>query len=220
MTQRTFYDAMLSGHAHRPRAMLALLDVPHERVVMNLAAGEHKRPEFLHLNPLGQVPVFVDGLNADGTEAAAPLVLRDSTAILVYLATVFDPERRWLPTDPARAAQVQAWLATSSHDVFDGPCAARLNLLFGAPFDHARAVARAHALFTNLFEPHLTTHDWLVGDAPTIADVANYGYIAAAHEGGIALDDYPHLRAWLARLESVERFVPMPRAADVRAAAG
>lgn len=205
MTTLTLYDNPLSGHAHRPRCLLALLDVEYERVIVDLAAGEHKSPGFLAINPLGQVPALVHG----------ELKLRDSTAILVYLAKAFDPDRRWLPSDPGAAAMVQSWLAVSTKEVYEGPCAARLNKLFAAPFDHPTAVSKTETLLGGLFEPHLEDRDWLVGDAPTIADVANYGYIAAAHEGGIDIGPWPAVTRWIQRLESIERFEPMPAAADI-----
>lgn len=202
---KTLYDNPLSGHAHRPRALLKLLEVPYETVVVDLAGGDHKRDGFLELNPLGQVPVFTDD----------DIVLRESTAILVYLAKAYDQSGHWLPVDPALAAAVQSWLAISTKELYFGPCAARISKLFAAPFDHGQAVASAHTLFESLFEPHLSQREWLVGDGPTIADIANYSYIAAAHEGEIDIGAYPHLQAWVRRVEGLNRFEKMPAAADI-----
>lgn len=67
------YGFALSGHCHRVELFLALLDLPCTYVQMDLPAGEHKRPEFLALNPFGQVPVIQDG----------GVTLGDSNAILV-----------------------------------------------------------------------------------------------------------------------------------------
>ena len=198
------YDFPLSGHAHRARAMLSLLSVDADIHVMDLANGEHKTPEFLKINPLGQVPTLTDG----------EVNLRDSTAILTYLALKYDQSRTWLPTDPALAAEVQSWLSVSVHEVFDGPCVTRLIKLFNYDSDHAKAVEKSHAVFTQLFEPHLAKQDWLVGDAPTIADIANYSYIARVNEGEVSLDNYPNIRAWLERVEGIEGFEPMPHASD------
>ena len=55
----------------------------------------------------------------------------------------------------------------------------------------------------------LAQRDYLAGAAPTIADVACYAYVAHAPEGNVSLADYPHVRAWLARIENLPRFVPM-----------
>lgn len=204
------YESPISGHAHRARAFLHLLGVPFESVVVDLLAAEHRKPDFLALNPLGQIPVLVDG----GT------VVRDSTAILVYLALGYDPDGTWLPREPGLAAQVQSWLSISSRELWAGPSAARLVKLFGANDDderngHERAVAITGTVLSTLFEPHLSGHDWLVGTGPTIADVACYSYIRLAPEGGVSLEPYPHVRAWLERLEALPDFVPMPAAVDL-----
>ncbi|HNE15970.1 MAG TPA: glutathione binding-like protein, partial [Rhodocyclaceae bacterium] len=98
-----------------------------------------------------------------------------------------------------------------------GPCAARLVTVFGARFNADEVIARAHALF-KILDAELATRAYLTGDAPTIADVALYSYTAHAPEGNVSLDPYPHIRAWLARIEALPGFVPMPAtAAGLRA---
>lgn len=203
MSNIQLYFNPLSGHAHRPWAMLKLLDIDFEEIVLDFFTGEHKNPEFLKLNPLGQVPVLVDG----------DAVLRDSTAALVYLALKYDTERVWLPSDPVAAATVQQWLAVSTKEVFEGPGTARMVKIFGAPRDWDEAVKKTDELFNSLFETRLAEHDWLVGDQPTIADVSNYGYIAAVTEGDVDLSAYPNTAAWVARLEAFSGFTKMPAAA-------
>lgn len=189
----------LSGHSHRISLFLALLGLPHETIRVDLPNRAQKQPEFLAMNPFGQVPVIDD----DGT------VVADSNAILVYLATRYG-EEHWLPRDPVTAAEVQHWLSVASGPVFNGPCAARLVTVFNAPLDHARAKATADALFA-VMEPHLATRRFLAGtDTPTVADVSCYGYIAHAPEGGVSLAPYPHIRAWLGRIEALPGFVAMP----------
>jgi glutathione S-transferase len=190
----------LSGHSHRVELMLSLLGLPLERVEVDLAKGAHKAPEFLAKNPFGQVPVIEDG----------ELVLADSNAILVYLATRYDASGRWLPRDPVGAARVQRWLSVAAGQLAYGPAAARLVTVFGAKLDHARAKAIAAQLYPVL-ERQLATQRFLAGDAPTIADVALYSYTAHAPEGGVPLDPYPEVRAWLARIEALPGFVPMQR---------
>jgi glutathione S-transferase len=68
----------------------------------------------------------------------------------------------------------------------------------------------AERLFT-LMEAHLSGQDWLAAPHPTLADVAMYTYTAHAPEGGVSLDAYPALRAWLARVEALPGFVGMVR---------
>ena len=194
----TLYHFPLSGHAHRVQLMLSLMNLPTEVVFVDLAKGEHKQPEFLKLNPFGQVPVIDD----NGT------VLADSNAILVYLAKTYG-EGRWLSEEPAAAARVQRWLSVAAGQVAFGPAAARLVTVFGASFNAEEVINRAHNLFA-MMERELASTPFLAGAEPSIADVANYSYIAHAPEGNVSLEAYPNLRAWLARVEALPGFVPMP----------
>ena len=188
-----------SGHSHRAELMLRLLGLPFDFHQVDLAGGEQRSAAFLKLNPFGTVPVIED----DG------VVIADSCAILVYLATKYDSEGRWLPRDPVGAAQVQRWLSVAQGPVFNGPCRARLVTVFGADLDHALAKATAEKLFATL-DPLLADTAFLVDERPTIADVALYSYIAHAPEGGVALDPHSHIVAWLRRVEGLPGFSPMP----------
>jgi glutathione S-transferase len=189
----------LSGHTHRVRLFLDLLGLPYEFVTVDLAGGAHRAPAFLALNPLGEVPVLEDG----------DVVLADSTAILVYLATKYAADDRWLPRDPLAAATVQRWLSHASGKIAYGPCAARLVTVFGAPLDLERAQDIATRLF-DVLEAELADRRFVLGEQPSLADVAAYSYIAHAPEGGVSLKPYPHIRAWLDNVRALPGFVGMP----------
>ncbi|NLS73749.1 glutathione S-transferase [Bradyrhizobium brasilense] len=189
------YHFALSGHAHRARLFLSLLEIPHELVDVDLKSAAQKRPEYLALNPFGQVPVLDD----DGT------IIPDSNAILVYLATKLG-RTDWLPQDARGAAAVQRWLSVAAGDLAFGPAAARLITVFGAKHNPDDVIARAHVLLKRL-EAHLAGRDWLVGAAPTIADVALYSYLSSAPEGNVDLSAYARVNAWLRRIEALPGFV-------------
>jgi glutathione S-transferase len=189
-----------SGHSHRAELMLHLLDLPFTFREVDLAGGEQNGTAFRKLNPLGTVPVIEDG----------DLVVPDSVAILAYLASKYDVSGAWLPRDPAKFAQVQRWLSVAQGPVFNGPCSARLVTLFKAPLDHNRAVTVAHGFF-KVFDAELVGRHFLIGERPTIADVAVYSYVALSPEGGVSLEPYKEIRAWLHRIEDVPGFTPMPR---------
>nr|WP_295833479.1 glutathione S-transferase [uncultured Azospirillum sp.] len=193
------YHHPLSGHSHRARLFVSLLGLPHELVEVDLKASGHKSPEFLKLNPFGQVPVLDD----DG------VVIADSNAILVYLAKKAG-RGDWLPEDPAGAAAVQRWLSVAAGELAYGPAAARLITVFGAKFNADEVIGRAHVLLARL-ESRLSGQDWLVGDHPTIADVAIYSYVALAPEGNVDLSGYPSVQAFLRRVEELPGFVPFAR---------
>lgn len=197
----------LSGHAHRVELFVSLAGINHEIVNVDLAKGEHKSAPFLSLNPAGQVPVIEDG----------DVVLSDSNAILVYLARKYAPD--FLPTDPVAEAEVQKFLSLAAGEIAFGPAAARLINVFNAPLDAEFCTSVAARVFGKL-EAHLEGRDYLVGDAPTIADVAIYSYTAHAPEGNVSLEPYPNLRRLLANIEALKGFKPMPTTAvGLRAAA-
>lgn len=192
------YGIPLSGHTHRAQLFLNLLNLPHEYVQVNLAAGEHKQQPFLSMNAFGEIPVLQDG----------DVTLADSNAILVYLAAKYDDSGRWLPRDPVAAAQVQRWLSAAAGKIAYGPAAARLVTVFNAPRDHEAAKAIAARLF-DVMEQELRGRRWLVGEHATIADIAGYSYIAHAPEGGVSLKPYPAIRAWLDHVRALPGFIDM-----------
>lgn len=202
------YNLSLSGHAHRARLFLSLVGATFEVVEVDFGGGQHKSPEFLKLNPFGQVPVLDD----DGT------IVCDSNAILVYVAKKLG-RTDWLPEDPVGAARVQRWLSVAAGQIAYGPAAARLITVFGASFNAEEVVARAHAIL-KLIDAELAGGSWIAADHPTIADVALYSYIVAAPEGNVDLAPYARLRAWLGRIEELPGFTPLPvTAAGLNAAA-
>jgi glutathione S-transferase len=195
------YRHVLSGHAHRVELFLSLLGLPFEKIDVNMVRGAHKAPEFIAKNnPFGEVPVIEDG----------DIAIADSNAILVYLATRYDPDGRWLPRDAVAAARVQQWLSVAAGQLAYGPSLARFIKLFGArrDLDGAQIISRK---LLEVLDTELAKRPYLAGDAPTIADVALYTYTAHAPEGGVLLDPYGHVRAWLARIEALPGFVPMTR---------
>ena len=191
----------LSGHSHRAELMLSLLGLPFEKILVDVRTGAHKQPSFLSRNALGQLPVLEDGA----------LTLPDSNAILVYLAQRYDASRRWLPIDPAVAGEVQRWLSIAAGELRWGPAALRLAAIFGMPIDKERATELTDKVL-RLASDALAGRAFLVGDSPTIADVAMYTYLAHAPEGGVSLEPYASVRAWLARIEALPGFVGMQRA--------
>jgi glutathione S-transferase len=193
------YRYALSGHAHRVQLMLSLLQLPCELIDVDLTAGEHKTPAFLALNPFGQVPVIEDG---DASIA-------DSNAILVYLAATYDEPRRWWPQGALTQAAVQRWLSVAAGPLAYGPAAARVAVLFQRP-QNPQCLLTARQLF-GVMDIHLSKQSWLAADHATIADVAMYSYTAHAPEGGISLEPWPQIRAWLERVEALPGFVGMQR---------
>ncbi len=192
------YDRDISGNAYKARLLLALLNLPYERVNVDLPGGENRKPEFLRLNPRGQIPVLED----DGR------VFWDSTAILVYLARRYGGEQ-WLPTDPAAMAEVMQWLALAQNEILYGLARARAINLFKRPWNLEEAQAAGRRAL-DVLQERLAGHQWLALERPTIADVACFPYAALAPEGGVSLQDYPAVRSWISRVQQLPGYEGMP----------
>lgn len=193
------HDFTLSGNCYKVRLFVGLLGLNAELLPVDLRNGEQKSPTFLALNPRGQVPVLIDEGQA----------LYDSQAILVYLARRYAPDS-WYPQDALSQARIAAWLSYAANEAAKGPGQARLHALFGVPGDLPAAQQRASQVL-ELLEAHLARHIWLAeGEAPSIADLAVYPYIALAGDGGLDLAPYAHLQAWFARIRALPGYLNMP----------
>ena len=198
-----------SGNCHKVRLLLEQTGQPYRWIEVDSARGATRTPEYLAKNPNGKVPMLETGHGR---------VLVESNAILYWLA---QGTRSW-PADPWRQSQAMAWMFFEqySHE----PYVAVARFICGwMPADSPRRETlpmlreRGHAALA-VMERHLAGHDWFTGEAYGIADIALYAYTHVAPHGGIGLEGYPAIRAWLARIEATPGFVPMP-APDAEAAA-
>jgi len=192
------YDLELSGNCYKVRLFAALAQIPLDIEAVDFLGGAHKRPPLIELNAWGEIPILVDGT----------VVLRDSQAILVYLASKYAGET-WLPRDAAGMAEVVQWLSTAANEVQNGPASARLVDKFGYAIDKADTLQRS-ARILPLIEARLAGHQWLALERPTIADCAVFPYVALAPEGGVSLADYPNIRRWIGRVKALPHFLAMP----------
>ncbi|MDN7898003.1 glutathione S-transferase family protein [Burkholderia cepacia] len=185
------------------------LDADFEFVSVNLLQGEHKRPEFLRLNPAGKVPVLVDG----------DLVIPESAAIVLYLADKY-PEKALLPVDPALRAQAYRWVMFAVTEL-EQPLwrITRHSFLYPpekrspADIELARDDFRTTAA---ILDKHLEGREFIVGDTLTVADCVTAYLIDWAGECNL-IESFPQLRAYLERLYA--RPNAPQRIADARKAA-
>lgn len=192
------YGHELSGNSYKVKLMLSVLGLDYEWIKIDLMAAAHKQPEFLALNPFGQIPVLVD----------KDTVLADAQAILVYLARQYGGEK-WLPLAAEPMSRVIRWLSTTAGEIRQGPESARLYHLFkAASIDIERARQKSEFILAQL-NAHLADREWLELGHPTIADVAVFPYVALAGDGKISLDDYPHILTWCDRIQHLPGFVGM-----------
>jgi glutathione S-transferase len=190
------YMSQTSGNAYKVRLLLEFLKLPYEKVLLDFKTKAHKQPEFLKLNPRGQVPVLEDGGRA----------FWDSTACLVYVARKHGGEQ-WLPTDPVGMAEVMQWLALSNNEIHYGLQWARgvkTGIRNIGSLEEYQGYGRSGL---QVLESRLKDNQWLAAGRPTIADLACYPYVSVAHEGDLPLDPYPGVAAWVKRIEALPGWV-------------
>ena len=189
------YMTERSGNAYKPRLLLAMLNVPYDKAMLDFPNKEHKKEPFLKLNPRGQVPVLEDGGR----------VYWGSTAALVYIARKHGGEK-WLPTEPAAMAEVMQWLELAQNEIHYGLQWARgvMNKIKTGNLEEYQGYGRTGL---SVLEGRLKNNQWLALGRPTIADIACYPYVAVSHEGGQPLDSYPSVAAWVKRIEALPGWV-------------
>lgn len=200
------YNFDLSVNCYKQRLLMSLLDIEYESIPIDFFPGwEHKGEEFKKINPLGHIPVIVDG----------DFTLRDAHAILIYLAAKYDPDGQWYPThDPQLIGEVAQWMLFAEGTT-NTASAARLHDNLGYEFDIDRVREGAHKLFRVLDE-HLWFReregcDWVCAAGhPTIADLAIFPDVMLSEEGGISRLPYPALRRWTDRVRRLDGFTTMP----------
>ena len=101
------------------------------------------------------------------------------------------------------------WLSTAANNVQHGSGDARLVDLFGYKIDKPTTIANSNFILP-IFEAHLANNQWLEMGRVTIADCACFPYIALSHDGGVSLNAYPNIRAWIARMKALPYFIGMP----------
>jgi glutathione S-transferase len=197
------HDYLPSGNGYKVRLLLTQLDVPFERIEYDITRGETRTPEFLeNVNANGRVPVL---------ETEEGVFLPESDAILFYLAegTPFLPEDRlgktrvlqWMffeqYSHEPNIAVARAWL-----HVFDTEMTEERLTVLGAKQKLGYDALR-------VMETHLESNDYFVGDHYSIADIALYAYTHVADEGGFDLAEFPAVRAWLGRVSSQPKYMPI-----------
>ena len=194
-------DYLMSGNGYKVRLLLSMLGQKFEYVERDIMKGETRTPEYLEtVNPNGKIPALVldDGRT-----------LAESNAILTYLAE----GTSFIPEDAYERAEMMGWLFFEQYD--HEPNVAVLISWYeikGLPdnadvLEPMKQAGAKRAL--DLMEKRLSGHNWLVGDALSIADIALYAYTHRAELGKISLADYPGIRAWLDRFAAVPGYVPI-----------
>lgn len=198
------YDTQRSGNAWKVRLFASLLGIELERVTLSIDKGDLRQASFLAKSPLAQVPV----LELDDGRS-----ISESFAILFYLAQ----GTPWWPAEPFAQAQVLTWL--SFEQALHMRPIAQLRLHLSLRRDKSASDADMKACRTEaldslrLLDTRLRAQGptrWVATDAqPSIADIALYPYTRLSALGAIALDPFPAVQGWLAKIESLPGYQPL-----------
>lgn len=193
------YDFLESGNGYKVRLVLSALQIPYERIELDITRGQTRTPEFLRRNPNGRIPTLE---LEDGTHLA------ESNAIQWYLAdgTALLPEGR------LERARVLQWMFFEQYSHEPYIAVVRYWVHHGMDSERGAEVDQRRKLgydALDVMERHLSAADYFVANRFSIADIALYAYTHVAHEGGFDLSGYPKLDAWLGRVRDRPRHIPI-----------
>lgn len=184
------YGDSISGNCLKVKWVADLRGLPYRWIETSVLAGETRTPDYLAMNPAGQVPLvrFDDGRT-----------LAQSNAIMLAFAEGSD----LIPADGYSRAKMYEWLFWEqySHEPYVAVARFQLHYLGKAAADLDPKIVERGKGALKLLDDSLASRDFLVGDRLTLADIALVAYSRVAHEGGFALGDYPALQRWIARVE-------------------
>ena|ERR1700689_2537090 len=197
------YDYLPSGNGYKVRLLLTQLGIPFERIELDIIKGDTRTPDFLRKFPNGRIPAV---------ESDEGRLLFESNAIVSYFAE----GTPLMPVDRFQRGQVLQWLFFEQYSHEPYIASVRYLVIHPDVQDPRRTILETlmrprgyDAL--GVMEGHLQSREWFVGEHYSIADIALYAYTHVADEGGFELAGYPAIRAWLGRVKSQPRYIPITR---------
>lgn len=186
-----------SGNSYKAALTLQLSGLDWVPEFVDFFNGGTRTPDFRAINPMGEAPVLVDG----------DVTLSQSGAIQDYVA---EKSGTLHAATPADRREVLRWLLWDNHKLSSQAGMTRFLMNFMPEEKRPKEViafmqGRLKAAYTTL-DAHLDGRDWMVGDAPTIADTACCGYLYYPEPFGFERTDWPHIDAWLDRLAALPRW--------------
>ncbi|KAF8508123.1 glutathione S-transferase [Gautieria morchelliformis] len=178
------------------------LEVPYKLRTISFKETEQKSDWFLKINPNGRIPAIVDHKNKEGD-----FPVFETSAILLYLAQHYDPERRisYDPiTEPNLYSEELQWMLFAHGGV--GPMQGQANHFFRyarekVEYGIKRYQDETKRLFSVL-EKRLEGREWLVGPHYGLADIKTFPWVAIGPWSGIDMAPYPNIQAWLERIQA------------------
>jgi glutathione S-transferase len=187
----TVYGDSISGNCLKVKFVADLLGLPYDWVEVSVVNKETRTPEFLEMNPAGQVPVVRFADNG---------ILAQSNAIILYLAEHSD----LIPDDAFERAQMYQWMFWEQYSHETAIAVLRFQKFYLKKPDHEiDPNLRPRCLrVLSLMDEHLEGRDYFAGSRLSLADIALVAYTRFSHQADIDLKDYPHVTAWVRRVEN------------------
>src|SRR4051812_4311970 len=194
----TLFDYLPSQNAWKVRQLLNHLEKPYRTEYVGIFEGEGQRPEYLAINPTGAVPAIrLD----DGR------VLAESNAIPAFLAE----DTAYLPRDAFGRAKVLQWLSFEGNYVEPAIGTLRHWLLTGKDARRPRELVESRRSASlkalGILDREFASRPFIAGDAYSIADISLFAYASRAHEAKLPLGNFPHVGAWVERVEAQPGFL-------------
>lgn len=192
------YDFLPSGNGYKVRLLLTQLQIPFERIELNILKGETRTPEFLAKNPNGKIPLL---------EIAPDTYISESNGILYYLSQGTE----YFSQDKYQQAQIMQWLFFEQYSHEPNIATPRFWITELKQADkYQKEIEQKRKLgyaALNIMEQHLKEREFLVANKYTIADIALYAYTHVAEEGGFDLTKFPAINSWFSRIESQPKYI-------------
>jgi len=203
MTDLILHEYSASGNCYKIRLAAALAGRALERREYDILKGETRTGAFLaNVNANGRIPVLQAGDRFLPESNAAAFYVAEGTALIPDDAFDRADMLRWMFWEQynhePNIATVRFWLGWVGEESLTDLQRA----LLPGKRDGGDAALK-------LMDDHLAGRDWLVGDAPSVADICLYAYTHVAEEGGFSLAPWPAVRAWIARVERLEGYIPI-----------
>lgn len=186
------YGDLNSGNCLKVKWTCDLLKRPYQWIDVDTMKGQSRTPEFMTMNPAGQVPLVV-------LDDGRPLA--QSNAIIRYLAK----GTSLIPADAYAEAKMDEWLFWEqySHEPYIAVCRFVMVYLKKPPEERDPEKVRRGYVALKQMEDQLVKTPFLAGNEFTVADISLLAYTRVAHEGGFVLSDHPSLRRWIAASEKL-----------------
>lgn len=202
----TLYGNKFSGNSYKARLTCELLNIKYQWIEINILTQENRQPEFLRINPLGQVPVLqIEPGNLSAN--SEPALLLESNAIIRYLAE----GSALIPNSALDYAKMWQWLLYEQGEVRPNLASVRFikkfqNMIPSRLEEYQQKFIKSKDILSYL-NNQLQTKHYILGNNISLADISLYAYTHNAEEGGLDLSSYKNLRTWFERIESLPNFI-------------